>query len=94
MPFDFSQLAPLLWTVGGMVAVFVCIAIFSDNASLGSIKSRQVGDGQHGTARWATKKEMGNTYLHLPFLPEQWRKGVKCPEKQGLVVGSVVSGPP
>ena len=94
MPFDFSQLTPLLWTVGGMVAVFVCIAAFSDNASLGGIKSRQVGDGQHGTARWATKKEMANAYLHLPFLPEQWRKGVKCPEKQGLVVGSVVGGPP
>ena len=77
-----------------MVAVFVCIAAFSDNASLGSIKSRQVGDGQHGTARWATKKELGNAYLHLPFLPEQWRKGVKRPEKQGLVVGSVVGGPP
>ncbi len=94
MPFDFSQMAPLLWTVGGMVAVFAFIAVFSDNANLNAIKSRQVGDGQHGTARWATKKEMEKTYLHLPFLPEQWRKGVKLPKEQGLVVGSVVGGLP
>ena len=58
MPFDFSQMAPLLWTVGGMVAVFAFIAVFSDNTGINGIKSRQVGDGQHGTARWATKKEM------------------------------------
>ena len=94
MPFDFSQMAPLLWTVGGMVAVFAFIAVFSDNTGINGIKSRQVGDGQHGTARWATKKEMEKAYLHLPFLPEQWRKGEKRPKEQGLVVGSVVGGLP
>ena len=94
MPFDFSQLAPLLCTVGGMVAVFAFIAVFSDSANLNGIKSRQVGDVQHGTARWATKKEMEKAYLHLPFLPEQWRKGEKRPKEQGLVVGSVVGGLP
>ncbi|OUP62829.1 conjugal transfer protein TraG, partial [Anaerotruncus colihominis] len=92
MPFDFSQLAPLLWTMGGMVAVFAFIAVFSDSASINGIKSRQVGDGQHGTARWATKKEMENAYLHLPFLPEQWRAGKHLPEKPGLVVGSIPRG--
>ena len=92
MPFDFSQLAPLLWTMGGMVAVFAFIAVFSDSANLNGIKSRQVGDGQHGTARWATKKEMENAYLHLPFLPEQWREGKHLPENPGLVVGSVPRG--
>lgn len=94
MPFDFSQLVPLLWTMGGMVAVFAFIAVFSDNTGINGIKSRQVGDGQHGTARWATKKEMEKAYLHLPFLPEQWRKGEKRPKEQGLVVGSVVGGLP
>ena len=94
MPFDVSQLTPLLWMVGIMVAVFAVIAIFSDTANLNGIKSRQVGDGQHGTARWATKKEIEKAYLHVPFLPEKWRKGEKRPKEQGLVVGSVVTGLP
>lgn len=92
MPFDFSQLAPLLWTVGGMAAVFAFIAVFSDNANLNGIKSRQVGDGQHGTARWAARKEIQEAYLHIPFLPAQWRTGKHLPKKPGLVVGSVPTG--
>ena len=33
--------------------------------TLGNIKSRTVGDGQHGTARWATDKEIKQTYACL-----------------------------
>ena len=46
-----------------------------------------MGDGQHGTARWATKQEIRQTYAHVPFEPELWRKGEHLPEKQGLVLG-------
>ena len=31
---------------------------FSGQGSLDNIKSKTVGDGQHGTARWATKEEI------------------------------------
>lgn len=31
---------------------------FSGQGSLDNIKSKTVGDGQHGTARWATKQEI------------------------------------
>jgi len=48
-----------------------------------------VGDGQHGTARWATNKEIKNTYAHVPFNVNAWRKGNSRPEEQGLVLGSV-----
>ena len=33
-----------------------------------------VGDGQHGTARWATKSEIQKIYNHIPFTPEKWRE--------------------
>lgn len=94
MLYDFSQLTPLFIVMGAMLAVFGGIAIFSNNATLNGIKSRQVGDGQHGTARWASKREIEKAYLHIPFLPDQWRKGKHCPKEQGLVVGSTVTGLP
>lgn len=34
-----------------------------------AIKSRTVGDGQHGTARFATKQEIKATYQHISFTP-------------------------
>lgn len=46
---------------------------------------RTVGDGQHGTARWATDKEIRQTYAHVPFKVRDWRKGVCLPAEQGLV---------
>ena len=60
---------------------------FSGNGSLNNIKSKTVGDGQHGTARWATKKEIQQTYRHVPFQPEKWRRGEDLPQVQGLVLG-------
>lgn len=92
MPFDFSQLTPLLIMAMVMLAVFAAIAMFSDNANLNGIKSKPVGDGQHGTARWATQKEIDKAYLHVPFTPELWRKGEHLPKEQGLVVGSIPKG--
>ena len=46
----------------GMFAVIGGLAMLSYHYTLGSIKSRTVGDGQHGTARWATDKEIRQTY--------------------------------
>ncbi|NLJ57964.1 MAG: type IV secretory system conjugative DNA transfer family protein, partial [Tissierellia bacterium] len=51
------------------------------------IKSKTVGDGQHGTARFATKKEIIKTYKHVPFNVSDWRKGKKLPTEQGILVG-------
>jgi len=93
LPFDLSQLMPLFIVMGAMLIVFGGISIFSNNATLNGIKSRRVGDGQHGTARWATKREIEKAYLQVPFLPDEWRKGKELPQAQGLVVGSFTSGP-
>lgn len=91
-PFDFSTLPYILLTAAVIVAVFAILPFLARQGSLDSFKSRPVGDGQHGTARWATPKEIHDTYLPVPFLPQQWRQNRHLPEKQGLVVGSQVRG--
>lgn len=40
----------LLAAGGAVVAVFVALSLLADNYNLNNIKSRTVGDGQHGTA--------------------------------------------
>lgn len=79
----------LIFIVACSLALLLIAAAthFSGRGSLDNIKSKTVGDGQHGTARWATKKEIQQTYAHVPFRPEEWRKGEHLPQKQGLVVG-------
>lgn len=71
----------------GMFAVIGGISLLSHYYTLNGIKSRTVGDGQHGTARFATEKEIRETYAHVPYEPEKWRQGENLPAVQGLVVG-------
>ena len=63
----------LLLATGIMVSVLVGITLLSQNYSLNGIKSKTVGDGQHGTARWATKAEIRRNYKRIPFTPQRWR---------------------
>lgn len=59
--------------------------------NLNNIKSKTVGDGQHGTARFASKSEIRRTYKQIPFTPDLWREKAKknvLPElPQGIIVG-------
>ena len=79
------------------------ITLLAHIYNLNHIKSKTVGDGQHGTARWATRAEIVKTYRQIPFTPQKWReqamrretptvtplkKGWKeKPVPQGIVVG-------
>lgn len=72
-----------------MFAVIGGLSLLAHYYTLNGIKSRTVGDGQHGTARFATKQEIEETYVHVPYEPEQWRKGECLPAEQGLILGSV-----
>ena len=51
-----SEIAKLIAMAGIMVLVIGLLSMASHHYTL-NIKSRTVGDGQHGTARWATKEE-------------------------------------
>ena len=87
-----GQLAPLLVSVAVFVGIIVLTMAGSNNASLNGIKSKTVGDGQHGTARWATPKEIQKVFTHVPFTPKEWRHGKNRPTVQGLVLGSTKKG--
>ena len=57
-----------------MFCVLGGITLLAHMYSLNKIKSKTVGDGQHGTARWATKSEIRRIYRHIPFTPKKWRE--------------------
>ncbi len=57
-----------------MFCVLGGITLLAHIYNLNNIKSKTVGDGQHGTARWATKSEIRKTYRHIPFTSNKWRK--------------------
>ena len=77
----------LIAVAAAMFAVIGGLSLLSHFYTLKGIKSKTVGDGQHGTARWATKQEILKTYKHILFQPQEWRSGKALPEEQGLVVG-------
>ena len=71
-----------------MFIVIGGLSLLSHHYTLNGIKSSTVGDGQHGTARWATEKEIRDTYAHIPFDVSGWRQGHNRPKEQGLILGS------
>jgi len=71
--------------------------MLSGNQSLDNIKSKTVGDGQHGTARFANKAEILRIYKHVPYLPRLWRKNaalgkIKGNLPQGTIIGMKQQG--
>ena len=88
-----TELLPLILLGGGAFLLIGAAVHFTGVGSLNNIKSKTVGDGQHGTARWATKQEIRKTYRHIPFRPDLWRQGKEQPTTaQGLVLGCVGGG--
>ena len=68
-----------------------CAVYFNGNYNLNKIKSKTVGDGQYGTARFATDKEVHQSLKYIEFDSVKWRKGIDLPKSQGLVVGSKIN---
>lgn len=87
-----SGVITLIVVIGSMFALFIIISKLENYYSLNRIKNKTVGQGQYGTARWATKKEIKRTYKHIPFTPDLWRNGENLPEEQGIVVGCKSKG--
>ena len=92
--FDFLQettLPPqvlLLIGLGGGMLLLIWFATSKSGSGSLNIKSKVVGDGQHGTARWATPKEISQTYSRVLFKVAEWRQGKDLPRVQGLILGS------
>ena len=68
-----SDIVTLIFVTAVMFCILGGISLLAHIYNLNNIKSKTVGDGQHGTARWATKSEIQKTYRHIPFTPEKWR---------------------
>ena len=89
--------AGLIIVAAIMFCVLGLISLLAHIYNLNNIKAKTVGDGQHGTARFASKEEIKKTYKHIPFEPQKWRKQAKSGETpttfdgkllpQGIVVG-------
>lgn len=74
-----------------MLAILGLISAASHMYNLNGIKSKTVGDGQHGAARFATSQELLRTFRKVPYEPVYWRElgprstDLKLP--QGVIVG-------
>ena len=72
----------------GMMALLGGLMFLSNQYSLNGIKSKTVGDGQYGTARFATEKEIRETYVRVAYEPESGGGGKIC---QKLRIGCRVA---
>ena len=72
-----SGITILIITAAAMACTFGGVSLLAHVYTLNSIKSKTVGDGQHGSARWATKSEIKRVYRHIPFTPNKWRAQAK-----------------
>ena len=91
-----NEIPMLILSVGSIIAVLFFVTYASQKHDLNGIKDKTVGNGQHGTARWATKQEIRRTYHHVPFTPEAWRTAAREGKQptangktlpQGIVLG-------
>ena len=75
-----ESVVPLI-AVGVVIVLFiVLLSVLTNNYSLNGIKSKTVGDGQHGTARWATTQEIKKSYASVPCASSsmRWSTATMC----------------
>ena len=72
-----SGITILIIAAAAMACTLGGVSLLAHVYTLNNIKSKTVGDGQHGSARWATKSEIKRVYRHIPFTPNKWRAQAK-----------------
>ena len=60
-----KQVVILILLMAAFIGTVILMSVL-ENKSINGIKAKTVGDGQHGTARWATKPEISQTFFSLP----------------------------
>ena len=76
-----SGITILIITAAAMIFTLGGVSLLAHVYTLNNIKSKTVGDGQHGSARWATRGEIKKVYKHIPFTPGKWREQARNGEK-------------
>ena len=74
----------------GMLIMFGVIPLVANHYSLNGIKSKTVGDGQYGTARFASEAEIRKTFANVSYEPKLWRQGKKPAGDTGTCGGRQV----
>lgn len=73
--------------VGIALVALIFLSESQKRYNLDSIKRKTVGDGQYGTARWATQEEIQSSTIQVPYEPEVWRYNEESrPTTTGIVV--------
>lgn len=73
--------------VGIALVALIFLSESQKRYNLDSIKRKTVGDGQYGTARWATQEEIQSSTIQVPYEPEAWRHNKESrPTTAGIVV--------
>ncbi|OUQ56125.1 conjugal transfer protein TraG [Tyzzerella sp. An114] len=67
-------------------SVFMIFMFLADRKTL-NIKSKTVGDGQHGSASFATPKEISKSFKRVNYEPNLWREGKTKDLPQGIIIG-------
>ncbi len=60
--------------------------------TLNGIKSKTVGDGQHGVARFLSHKEIKKIYKPVKYDVQNWRKDKNRPTEQGRICSKGTGG--
>lgn len=76
-----SGITILIIAATAMACTLGGVSLLAHVYTLNNIKSKTVGDGQHGSARWATRGEIKKVYKHIPFTPNKWREQARNGEK-------------
>lgn len=79
-----NQMVLLICAGAGMFILMGVIPLLANHYSLNGIKSKTVGDGQYGTARFASEVEIKRTFAQVPYEPALWRQGKHLPKVQGI----------
>ncbi len=75
-----------------LLALFLVTKLLGGK-SLNRIKARTVGHGQHGSARWATRREIRAYYTMVPYEPQKWRTEPETrPSNPGFVLATFRHG--
>ena len=73
--------------VGIALVALIFLSESQKRYNLDSIKRKTVGDGQYGTARWATQEEIQSSTIQVPYEPEAWRYNKESrPTTAGIVI--------
>ena len=74
-----------IWIIA-LAVIGTLIFLSWRNNGLKHTKTKATGDGQMGSARWATHSELQEAFKCVEYRPDLWRNGECLPEEQGIIV--------